>query len=258
MTSQPPRRMAQANPRRFGPEERFLVIGLAVVAAAVVAFFRIPALGARLSSFSQAWQTIAVQYGYFGALASALIGNLTILIIFPYTAIIFFLAAIGLNPFWLAIATGIGATIGELFSYYLGRTGSGAFARHRPASYEAVRSIVNRRPRLIPVLLFLFGALPLPDDLLLIPLGIVRYPVWKVAPATVIGKIAAALVITYTGEQAHSLVAASQSTRNDILLNGGVLAIIVVGMYIFFKVRWERVLNRFVPAADARTPEEPI
>jgi membrane protein YqaA with SNARE-associated domain len=237
----------QSKQRRIGPEERFLIIGLAVVCLLVGGLVIFPWFGEKLAIFSQTWQTTAIHYGYIGAFVSALVGNMTIVIFFPYTAVVFFLAAFGLNPIWLAICTGVGATIGELFGYFIGWTTSGAFARRRPVSYEAVRAIAEGRPKLVPTLLFIFGALPLPDDLILIPLGIIRYPVWKVITPTLLGKIVAALAITLTGRQAYALVFVNKSVTGDILMNAGVLVVIIVGMYVFLKIRWDSLLNRLVP-----------
>ncbi len=241
-------------PKRFGPEERFLVIGLSVVSLFIIAMLVFPELGDELSRFSRSWQALAITYGYLGAFVSSLVGNATVIIVFPYTAIIFLLAAFGLNPWLLALVTGLGSMLGELVSYVVARTGSGAFERKRPTSYAAVRSIVERRPRLIPLLLFSFAALPLPDDLLLIPLGIVRYSIWKIIGPNFLGKLTAALVITYTGRQANALVFTNQSATGDILFNGVILGVIVIGLYLFFRIRWEQVLQRFVPDFPDQLP----
>jgi membrane protein YqaA with SNARE-associated domain len=234
-------------PKRIGPEEKFLIAGLSVVAGLILAMVLFPSLGSALTSFSRSWESLAIRYGYIGAFVSSVVGNATVLIIFPYTAIIFVLAAFGLNPILLGVVTGLGSMVGELVSYIVARTGSNVFAKKRPASYEAVRSIVERRPRLIPTLLFIFAVLPLPDDLLLIPLGIVRYSIWRIVGPMLLGKTLAALVITYTGRQANALIFTNRSALSDVIINGLILGVIVVGIYLFFRIRWETVLKRFVP-----------
>ncbi|MHA1341943.1 MAG: hypothetical protein ACTSRZ_18900 [Promethearchaeota archaeon] len=49
--------------------------------------------------------------------------------------------------------------------------------------------IIFTKPALIPILLILFGLTPLPDSLLFIPLGIIKYPASKTALWNGIGKL---------------------------------------------------------------------
>ena len=58
-------------------------------------------------------------YGYIGVFLASLIGNATIILPLP-TLFVIFVAGSILSPFWVGIAGGIGAAIGEMTAYLLG------------------------------------------------------------------------------------------------------------------------------------------
>lgn len=102
---------------------------------------------------------------------------------FSYTA-----QQIALNPdFWLevsgiAIIGGLGAALGELTAYMIGY-GAKKIAESRRS--EVLRNvdgfgkvILNNKKR-TPLYVFLFALTPLPDDILFVPLGMIKYPAWK-------------------------------------------------------------------------------
>ena len=74
----------------------------------------------------EGWMTqFAFQYGYIGVFIISLLGSVSVVFPIPYTLIIYLLAfqAPFLNPFFIAVAGGLGAAIGELSGYVLGYYG---------------------------------------------------------------------------------------------------------------------------------------
>ena len=261
-----PVQMADANriirfkPFRFGRAERITIATLIVLTILVIGVATIPSITSWYDRVNNVWTEWAIRYGYFGSFIAALIGNLTVFIIFPYTVVTFFLATQGLDPFWLGFLTGTGAFIGELSGYVLGRWGSKRFQQAKPEAYDAMVQIVASRPGFVQWLLFLFSLLPLPDDVLFIPLGMLRYPVWKLAWPSWIGKVGAGLAITYAGNLfVHTLDGASATSPGAVFSQLGSLYAVVLAIYAMFRLDWGRMMHQLLdghPKA-AQTNQEP-
>lgn len=231
--------------KRFGGTEWFLVVGLAMLGALSVLLWVHSDFIGQLNAKLLAGQELAVRYGYLGVFLSMLVGNLTIMIVLPTTIVPFLVAAAGVNPLWVGAASGLGAELGEYSGYVLGWMGSGLVANKYPDAYARVRRIAERRRWAIPILLFLFSLLPLPDDVLFIPLGIIRYPVWKVFIPSVLGKIIAGWFIAYGGRVSGSLLANRTLSAADLFGQIGFLGALVIFTYFLMKLPWGAVLKRF-------------
>lgn len=253
--------MIHFKPFRFGRAEWVTIAVLIALTILVVGISTIPQIADWYERINTTWTNWAIAYGYFGAFLSALIGNLTIIFVFPYTIITFFLATQGLDPILLGVLTGVGAFLGELSGYIIGRWGSKKFQAAKPEAYDALERIVDYRPKFVQWLLFLFSLLPLPDDVLFIPLGMLRYPVWKLTWPSVLGKIGAALVITYAGNFAIKyLDGASATSPQSILGQLGSLFTLTLAMYAMFKMDWTKMMHRLLdghPSTAPSTPQPP-
>ncbi|MGM0470596.1 MAG: hypothetical protein ACQERB_17580 [Promethearchaeati archaeon] len=91
------------------------------------------------------------------------------------------------SSFWLeisgiAIIGGLGAALGELTGYIIGY-GAKKIGESRSSdvieNVKGFGKLVLNNERRIPLYVFLFALTPLPDDILFIPLGMIKYPVWK-------------------------------------------------------------------------------
>lgn len=230
--------------RRFGGPERFLVVGLGLIVVLGVVVLLQPELVAALNRRLEGAQSLAVQYGLIGVFLAMLIGNLTIVIVLPATIVPFVVAAAGASIFWVGVASGSGAFLGEFSGYLLGWAGSRLVANRYPEAHAMLKEIAARRPRAIPVLLFLFSLLPLPDDVLFIPLGLIRYPWWKLALPAGLGKIIAGWVIAYGGRVSAGVIADRTFSSGDLALQLGFLALLVAFTYWLMRIPWSAVLKR--------------
>ncbi len=243
-------------PITFGRAEKILIMALIGLTVVVIAIGTIPPIAAAYVHLNDTWSELAIRYGYVGAFLAALIGNLTVIIVFPYTIATFFLATQGLDPFVLGVLTGVGAWLGELSGYLIGRLGTNRFRTAKPTEFEALEKIVRYRPRFVQWLLFLFSALPLPDDVLFIPLGILRYPLWSLFWPSVLGKTAAGLAITYFGSFSGSIVGSNDPTSwSSMLAELGSLYTLSIAMYAMVKVDWNAFMHRLLDHPDV--PTEP-
>jgi len=125
------------------------------------------------------------------------IGAASIIIPIPYTAVLLTVSATGqFNPLLFAAVAGLGSAVGELVGYGLGYAGRGFVGKKRERRLKAMLRLFNRFGA---AAVFIFALTPLPDDLLLIPLGLLRYKLWKVFLPCIAGKFLMFLAIAYVG-----------------------------------------------------------
>lgn len=239
--------MIHFKPLKFGKTEKATLLILLALTLLVFGVYQIPAVADWYTRLNESWTSWAIRFGLLGAFLVALIGNLTIVIVFPYTVAIFFLATSGVNPLLLGFATGTGAVLGELSGYVLGRWGSRKFRQARPETYDALARIARKRPGFVRWLLFLFSALPLPDDVLFIPLGMLRYPVWQLLWPSWIGKCVAGLAVAYFGTSLEPILNGQPPTSPLSLFSqlGSLVAVTLV-MYAILKMDWTKMMHRLL------------
>lgn len=248
--------MIHFKPITFGRPEKVTLLLFFILVAMTIAIATVPLV---TNSYEASYEFLtywAIRFGYAGAFFAALIGNLTVVVIFPYSIVIVWLASTGLDPFLLGLLTGLGAFIGEMSGYVLGRWGSTRFQAAKPAQYEALKKILNYRPRLVGWLLFIFSLTPMPDDVLFIPLGMLRYSIWKLIWPAVLGKVGAGLIITYSGSYVlRPLLTQPPTSLTSILGQVGSLVATLLVIYTIFKVDWTRTMHRLLkdePGAHER------
>lgn len=198
-------------------------------------------------------KSIAIQYQYFGIFLISFIGALSIVFPFPYTGIIFFLGgykeggAYVFEPVWIAVAAGIGSAIGEFSGYLLGFGGRKAISERYKKRLDLLVRVFNKFG---PVVIFLFALTPLPDDLLFIPLGVMRYSIVRVFVPAVIGKFCMNLIVAYSGRFSIQIIRDVFGVESDWItaLIGMILAIVllIIVFVIMFKVDWEKYLEKYL------------
>lgn len=202
-------------------------------------------------------QQLAQNYGYFGIFLMSLIGALSIFFPLPYTVVIFWLGATGVfNPFLIAIAAGIGSAVGEFSGYLLGSYGGKALSAERRRKMEFMAKVFDRFG---PITVFLFALTPLPDDLLFIPLGMLRYSLVKAFIPALVGKMCMNFIVAYGGSVANQFIEQIFGEGSDLItfLLGGFLGIIlfVIVMFVMFKIDWEKVFLKYVKEKKEKKPK---
>ena len=133
-------------------------------------------------------------YGYPGIFLLSILTNATVLIPLPGVVITSAMGAV-FNPFWVAIASGSGATLGELSGYMAG-VGGQVWLTNR-AWYQKLENWIQKYNHW-PIILLAFIPNPLFDMAGFIA-GAGKMPLWKFLLFTWIGKIAKMLVFAYAG-----------------------------------------------------------
>jgi membrane protein YqaA with SNARE-associated domain len=191
-------------------------------------------------------QQLAQNYGYFGIFLISLIGALSIFFPLPYTVVIFTLGGL-FDPFLIAIAAGLGSAVGEFSGYLLGYYGRKVISAERRRKMEFMVRVFDRFGS---TTIFLFALTPLPDDLLFIPLGIMRYSLLRAFIPALIGKVSMNFIVAYSGRHAIQIIRDIFGEGSDwiAVLLGGVLGIglLTIVMVVMFKVDWEKIFVKYV------------
>ncbi len=200
---------------------------------------------------------LAQQYGYFGILLISLIGALSIFFPIPYTVVIFTLGGLKVGeawvfePVWIALAAGTGSTVGELSGYLLGLGGRKVISGKYKRKMELLVKFFNKFG---PVAIFLFALTPLPDDLLFIPLGVMRYSIVKTVVPAFIGKFFMNLIVAYSGRFSIQILKDIFGVESDWIsaMVGMVLAIalLIIVFILMFKMDWEKLLQNYVDVEE--------
>jgi len=164
-------------------------------------------------------------------LSIALISFLSCFSIFmpiPYTLIIILLATQPINHPLLIITSGTAAGLGEVSAYALGYGISKL--KQDPETLENIKKLIKKYGYLA---VFIFALTPLPDDLLLIPLGMLKYSLTKTLIASILGKIAMTTILVYGGN--FGLTAMNTITQNEAATTIITIIATIILLYIMLK-----------------------
>jgi len=202
-------------------------------------------------------ESLALQYGYFGIFLISLVGALSIIFPIPYTVIIFTLGGLKVGeawvfePFWIAVAAGIGSTIGEFSGYLIGFGGRKAISERYKKKMDFLVKVFNKFGS---IAIFLFALTPLPDDLLFIPLGVMRYSIIRIFLPALIGKFLMNLIVAYSGRFSVNVIRDIFGVESDWIsaLISMILAIVllIIVFIIMFKVDWEKHFEKYITKED--------
>ncbi len=171
-------------------------------------------------------QSVVAAFGYLGVFFASFIGSATVILPAPVFLAIFTAGSV-LNPWLVGIIGGFGAALGELTGYAVGLGGKKIIEKKSLKSvhkhFGRIRNLWSRFRRFeekgekkenegwmkkatkwfqghgaFPVIV-LFAATPLPDDVVGIICGAIRYDVKKFFLATLIGKIAMMTALAWGG-----------------------------------------------------------
>jgi membrane protein YqaA with SNARE-associated domain/membrane protease YdiL (CAAX protease family) len=161
------------------------------------------------------------------------IGAASIFFPIPYTVVLLAISATRqFNPLLLAVSAGLGSAVGEMVGYGLGYMGRGVVGKKSEGRLNAMVRLFNRFG---PAAVFVFALTPLPDDLLLIPLGLLRYKFWKVFVPCIAGKFLMFLTIAYLGGAVGQWY-----TENPIFAVMAFVLLVFVAVAMF-RIDWEKV-----------------
>lgn len=182
---------------------------------------------------------LVASYGYLGAFLISIFGNFTIFFPVPYVITIYAFGAT-LNPILLGLACGLGSTIGEFSAYLVGRGGRRVIDEKYGDQLETAKMLVQTHGMAI---IFLFAVLPLPDDLILIPLGMLRYNLKKAIVAMFAGKLIMCTAVAYAGRYSYSIIKDIFASSGWV---GGIAStiLVIVIIYVLLKIDWTKYIDQ--------------
>ncbi len=144
---------------------------------------------------------IGVKNGYLLVLILAIIGGTSILFPLPYYLVVFTFASGGLNPFLLAIMAGTGVAVGDSTSYLVGYSGREILSGKLMIIFNKLYNWLSKKPKwMLFSFLYLYTAIsPLPNDLINVPMGFIKFPYLRLMIPMWLGNITFNLIIALSG-----------------------------------------------------------
>ena len=134
----------------------------------------------------QGWaESFVGSFGYLGIFIVSFIGNASVILPVPAFILVFTFGSI-LNPLLVGLAAGVGGGLGEITGHLIGRGGRKALLKKYKKQLARTKTWTKKRG-IFPVII-MFGATPLPSDVIGIFSGLIRYDYKKFFLASIIGK----------------------------------------------------------------------
>ncbi|RLE62918.1 MAG: hypothetical protein DRJ38_08760 [Thermoprotei archaeon] len=180
---------------------------------------------------------LALKYGYLGAFIVSILGNLLPFMPIPYLAAIFLFTANvpGVDPLIVGLVSGLGGGIGKLIVFFTGWGVSSFLSEEQEKQMDAFKKLLGDYGALAA---FLFAATPSPDDIIIIPLGLIKYSTWKFFTAITAGKIVISIATSYFGVFFGG-VFSEWGILSSITAS---ILFLAVFTWVLFKIDWVKVM----------------
>ena len=174
-----------------------------------------------------------------------LIGNLLPIPTF-YTFVVCFssLPFLQINlfiPVIVAFIASLGSLVGELGGYFIGRGASAFISEEQSQNLKKYQKFLFEHPKTAPFMIFIFGFTPLNDDFITIPLGILKYSLFKTIFWCWLGKLSLMLVFSYNIINICSLLGGE-----NWILSIVSMYMITILLYIMIKIDLLEFYNKLV------------
>ena len=172
-----------------------------------------------------------------------LVGNL-LPVPTPYTFVVCFssIPFIQMNifvPLLVGFIASLGCLLGEMGGYLIGRGAAKIISNERMENLKNYQQYLVNHPRLAPFLIFLFGFTPLNDDMITIPLGIIKYDVKRTILFVWLGKLGLMFIFAYNVLNICQLIGGENWIFSIITLYFTVLTV-----YLMLKVDIIEILKK--------------
>lgn len=152
--------------------------------------------------------SIGIENSYFVVFMISLFGGISILFPIPYYLFVMTFASGGSNPILLGIFAGIGLTLGDSTSYFFGRHGKKVISeKYNKISKKFLDRLISYPGWLRAFVILIWGSVvPLPSDIITIPLGLMGYSYKKLIIPLGIGHIIFNTLIAFGGYYGISFI----------------------------------------------------
>lgn len=158
---------------------RFILVGCVVVLAIW--------LNTQFASESALLNYIR-SFGYVGLLLVSVVSGFNVLVPIPIITFFPTLMAAGFDSTLTVVIVALGMTMGDALGYLLGSTAQESTFAERIA--EKTKALKEKHPLVLPFWIFVYGAVvPLPNELIVIPLAALRVPFYVIFIPIAMGNI---------------------------------------------------------------------
>jgi len=245
-------------------------LGLILIVIIILFFIIIGLMGINFGQFLGNlvlnFYSLSGEFGiYFGVFLISIFGNFTIIFPVPYVVALIVISAFigfpGVNPILMGIVGGLGASIGEVSAWLIGKGSQNALKDSE--KMNRMKTYVDKG--WAPFLIFIFAATPLPDDAFLIVLGLAGYSIVKTLIYCFIGKfvlcfLCSALPIwladTQLGDflfglfginlEAAELGVIPQSTPIEIITSTITWSLTILIVFLLVYIDWGKLLKKIM------------
>ena len=174
-----------------------------------------------------------------------LIGNL-LPIPTPYTFVVCFSSLPFLQsnlfiPVIVALIASLGCLIGEMGGYFVGWGASAFISEEQSQNLKKYQKFLVEHPKTAPFMIFIFGFTPLNDDFITIPLGILKYSLFKTVFWCWLGKFSLMLIFSYNIINICALLGG-----DNWILSIVSMYLITIILYIMIKIDLLEFYNKLV------------
>jgi membrane protein YqaA with SNARE-associated domain len=160
-----------------------------------------------------------------------------------------------LGPFWfeilgITLIGGLGSALGEFTGYAIGFS-TKKIIKERDSSVlnnvDGFGKLLLQNKKRAPVYIFLFALTPLPDDILFLPLGIMKYPFWKcIIPAWIGKNFTILFYCVWPIFVAIGLTSQGISTNDasSIITEAILLLVTITVMFFIMSFDWTKFLEK--------------
>jgi len=186
---------------------------------------------------------VSLQIGLWLTFAICFVGNI-LPVPTPYIIITWLVAQIYMYlhpflPFFIAFIASLGSLVGEVAGYVMGRGANELLSQKEKEQAGFFTQIIRANPKLAPLLIYLFGATPLNDDLITVPLGMVKYSLKKTVFWCWLGKLTMMSIIAYFPDVMEFI-----SVEYNFFTTMVPLFLVVIVMYAMIRVNWFSTLEK--------------
>jgi len=137
-----------------------------------------------------------------------LIGGIATFVGIPYHLVLMSLAAAGIAPLPLGIATAFGVMLGDSLMYIFGRHAEAILPARIGAGLSALARYLTAHPRAVTPALFMYGSCsPFSNDFIVASLSIAGYSYWRTIIPLALGNVVFNVTIAYLGFYAYDTFA---------------------------------------------------
>ena len=142
-------------------------------------------------------------------------------------------------PLLVGFIASLGCLIGEMGGYLIGRGAAKIISDNRMENLKNYQQYLVNHPKLAPFLIFLFGLTPLNDDMITIPLGIIKYDAKRTILFVWLGKLGLMLIFAYNVFNICQLIGGENWIFSILTLY-----FTVITVYVMLKVDIVKVLQK--------------